>query len=361
MIHWCCAAVSSSPAVSGENWKFAIRRRPPLQRRLHLCPQSANLTIQSINSARIETVADSQPQNHPQIAPAASQTLSKNAQKRLLKQQRYEAKKLERKAQIKEQKKREAERKRKEWQEKLATAGSEEEREKIIEHGKSIRKQRMDKWFNDRRTKFEKLLEARVHGQKLVIDLEFYPLMNSNELNSLIQQIAFSYAMNARSVFPAHIWLTGCHGELQDQFLQITGYENWVIEKENQSYTEVFHDQKHDLVYLTADSENVLEDIDPKAIYIIGGLVDRNRRKGITMKKAAEQGIKTARLPIGTYLNMSRSQVLTVNQVVQILLKFLETRDWKDSFFQVIPHRKKFEFAFAPSNQNKEEEDCGKE
>ncbi|KAL2524136.1 tRNA (guanine-N1-)-methyltrnsferase [Abeliophyllum distichum] len=270
------------------------------------------------------------------------QPMSKNAKKKLLKQQRYEAKKADKKAFAKELKKREVERKRKEWDEKL-TSVSQEEREKLIEGRKGLRKERMEKRSEEKERKIEKLMEAKSNGQNIVIDLEFSHLMNSSELNSLVQQIMYCYAVNSRCTSPAHLWLTSCVGEMQNHLQRLPGYDKWIIEKENRSYIEAFQDQKEKLVYLTADSENVLNELDPKAIYIIGGLVDRNRWKGITMRKAEEQGIQTAKLPIGDYLKMSSSQVLTVNQVVEIILKFLEAKDWKDSFFQVIPQRKRCE------------------
>lgn len=96
---------------------------------------------------------------------------------------------------------------------------------------------------------------------------------------------------------------------MQNLLLQIPGYDKWVVEKETQPYIEVFKEQKENLVYLTPDSDNVLDDLDPKAICIIGGLVDRNRLKHVTKNKAREQGIKTAKLPIATYMKMSTSQV----------------------------------------------------
>ncbi|THG11376.1 hypothetical protein TEA_018878 [Camellia sinensis var. sinensis] len=155
--------------------------------------------------------------------------------------------------------------------------------------------------------------------------------------------ICSATGVNGRCTAPGHLWLTGCQGEMEIQLKRLPGFDKWIIEKENRSYIEAFQDRKEHLVYLTADSENILDELDLTKIYIVGGLVDRNRWKGITMEKAKEQGIRTAKLPIGDYLKMSSSQVLTVNQVIEILLKFLETRDWKTSFFQVIPQRKRCE------------------
>lgn len=124
----------------------------------------------------------------------------------------------------------------------------------------------------------------------------------------------YCYAVNGRCVSPAHLWLTGCDGEMETALNRIPGFDKWIIEKDNRSYIEALSDRNEDLIYLTADSETVLEELDLKKVYVIGGLVDRNRWKGITLKKAEEQGIQTAKLPIGNFMKMSSSQVLFISQ-----------------------------------------------
>ena len=75
------------------------------------------------------------------------------------------------------------------------------------------------------------------------------------------------------------------------------------------------------LVYLTADSPNEIERIVPGDVYILGGIVDRNRYPNITYKKAVSQGIRTARLPLGEHVRLLHgTTVLTVNHMVDILL-----------------------------------------
>ncbi|XP_073136500.1 tRNA (guanine(9)-N1)-methyltransferase [Henckelia pumila] len=355
MVHYCisCRGLCIAPAPSSQ-----IQSVPPPYPAAELrCAKSAANLPRAANLVQMEATACSprDDQNTP------TNPISKNAQKKLLKQQRYEAKKAEKKAQMKDQKKKVAEQRRKEWDEKLASVG-EEEREKLTEGRKGLRKERMDQRSEERGRKIERLNEAKFNGQNVVIDLEFAHLMSSAELHSLVQQIMYCYSINGRCASPAHLWLTGCQGEMHNQLQQIPGYDRWIIEKKDQSYFESFLDQRENLVYLTADSEIVLDELDSKAIYIIGGLVDRNRWKGITMKKAKEQGIKTAKLPIGNYLKMSSSQVLTVNQVVEIILKYLEMKDWKESFFQVIPQRKICEaVSEREENEERHERKCNGE
>jgi tRNA (guanine9-N1)-methyltransferase len=115
---------------------------------------------------------------------------------------------------------------------------------------------------------------------------------------------------------------------------------------------------KESVVYLTADSDVELLELSPEETYIIGGIVDKNRykvnllsshsisyepdpRQALCENKARSQTIRTARLPIGIYLKeLPTRKVLTVNQVVDILLNWVEHRDWKKALFDVMPQRK---------------------
>ena len=87
------------------------------------------------------------------------------------------------------------------------------------------------------------------------------------------------------------------------------------------------------LLYLTSDATEVLWRLRPGTVYVIGGIVDRNRHKGLTLGKAGALGVRTARLPLPEALEALRSssgssaqaaitrklQVLTTNKVVQLL------------------------------------------
>ena len=70
---------------------------------------------------------------------------------------------------------------------------------------------------------------------------------------------------------------------------QLSGLENWHISREQQPYIDVFQDRRTDLVYLTADSPNELSELDSSKLYVIGGIVDRNRHKNICFRKAESQ------------------------------------------------------------------------
>ncbi len=95
-----------------------------------------------------------------------------------------------------------------------------------------------------------------------------------------------------------------------------------------------------EVIYLTSDSPNTLDELKPHSTYIVGGLVDKNRHKGICYRTACDRGTKTAKLPIGDYMEMQSRFVLATNHVVEIMLRWLECGDWGEAFLKVIPKRK---------------------
>lgn len=196
----------------------------------------------------------------------------------------------------------------------------------------------------------EKLKQAMENGLRVVIDLDFADIMKDTEQRSLSQQLMYSYSANSKSSKPIHLIFTSLIGIMDDLMRsKISGFDNWCVTWTPQPYIEHFgEDAKESLIYLTADSPHELHEIDQDKIYIIGGLVDRNRHKNICYKKAESQGIATAKLPLGDFLNSS--QVMCTNHVVEMLVKVNEGSGWKEAFESVVPPRKK--------NRNKESENA---
>jgi tRNA (guanine9-N1)-methyltransferase len=96
-----------------------------------------------------------------------------------------------------------------------------------------------------------------------------------------------------------------------------------------------------EIIYLTADSPHTLTDLNPFSTYIIGGIVDKNRHKSLCYNLALSKGIKTAKLPIGEFMQLQSRSVLATNHVVEIMLRWLENGgDWGAALQQVMPKRK---------------------
>ncbi|CAG5105327.1 Oidioi.mRNA.OKI2018_I69.chr1.g2030.t2.cds [Oikopleura dioica] len=97
------------------------------------------------------------------------------------------------------------------------------------------------------------------------------------------------------------------------------GWKNWDVHKDP---TKKVEDYMSNCVYLTAEAEETLETIEPGTMYIIGGVVDRNRLPGVCAERAKKLGIVQKRLPITENINFSKRTVLTIVHVFEILLAF---------------------------------------
>ena len=113
--------------------------------------------------------------------------------------------------------------------------------------------------------------------------------------------------------------ITGVGPRVHEALKRVQCNGKWKCEVSSRPFEEVFAQQcaSGQVVYLTADGEDELLTLDKDTVYIVGGLVDRNRYKGLTLARSKEKGVRSAKLPISSELGrkLEGSKILTVNQV----------------------------------------------
>ena len=310
--------------------------------------------------------------------------LSKNQQKKLKRRQEWEAGRDQRKAKRKEKLLQKREKKR---------ASKKEDREQRgASHiaGKSTNQQQAER----KRPNHQRGTQLPI---TFVFDCSFDELMSEKERISLASQLTRCYSDNYRAPFKAHMVVSSFNGQLRERFegLLANNHLSWrgvrfldgdFIEAAEQAKDCLAgkeggkidgalgrHRKSHEdgrssphgesgpgeVIYLTSDSPDTLTELKPYGTYIIGGLVDKNRHKGICYKRAMDRNIKTAKLPIGDYMQMASRFVLATNHVNEIMLRWLELGDWGEAFVRVVPKRKGGTLRLNSSDENCAAEDNG--
>nr|CAD7196087.1 unnamed protein product [Timema douglasi] len=230
---------------------------------------------------------------------------------------------------------------------------------------------------------------------RVAIDTSFDDLMNNKDTNKCVNQLLRCYSANRRASNPIQLYFTSFVGNTKTEMAKLSGYTNWdvcstlAVDKTNddreigvripvrctkvayvsaqylnmfranltlqvemftivlvfvqvnfksESYMDIF--DKNELIYLSSDSDNIITTLEDDKVYIIGGLVDHNSQKGLTLQIANDKGIAHAQLPIREYLEMRTTKVLSIVHVFEILLAVTEGSPWKEALLNVLPSRK---------------------
>ncbi|NXA59876.1 TM10C methyltransferase, partial [Mohoua ochrocephala] len=207
----------------------------------------------------------------------------------------------------------------------------------------------MDKAYNWRAA------QSMIFGQPLVFDMSYEKEMSLREVTNTVRQIVLSESCNRRSADPFHIHFCNFkddslyHREFVKQYREAWG--RLLVTVTDQCYTELFPKDK--LIYLTADSPKVMKTFDHDKIYIVGSMVDKSIKTGVSLARAKRLGLETAALPLEKYLLWSTgAKNLTLDQMMHILLTLKDTADWKKAL-EFVPKRKYCDFVNKPVKELK--------
>lgn len=185
--------------------------------------------------------------------------------------------------------------------------------------------------------------QAMQFGQPLVIDMSYESNMSRRELENTVTQLLHVEGWNRRAAEPFHLHFCNLQqdGAYKKELLKRCSEETWnrlLVSATDRQHVDVFPRER--LVYLTADSPNVLRKFDHSKVYIIGALVDRSIQSGLSMANAKRLKLATARLPLDEFLHWEiGAKNLTLDQMIRIMLSIKDTGKWEEAL-TFVPQRK---------------------
>lgn len=185
--------------------------------------------------------------------------------------------------------------------------------------------------------------QSMVFDQPLVFDMSYESSMSRREIENTVSQLMEVEGWNRRAPEPFHLHFCNLqpNGTYMQELLKRYGAETWnrlLITSTDRQHVDVF--PREQLVYLTADSPNVLRTFDHSKVYIIGALVDRSIQSGLSLANAKRLKLATARLPLDEYLQWDiGAKNLTLDQMIRIMIKLRETGKWEEAL-KFVPQRK---------------------
>nr|XP_057945699.1 tRNA methyltransferase 10 homolog C [Doryrhamphus excisus] len=198
--------------------------------------------------------------------------------------------------------------------------------------------------------------QAMVFDQPLVFDMSYESNMSRREIENTVSQLMELEGWNRRANEPYHLHFCNLQpdGAYMKELLKRYGADAWerlLITNTDRQAVDLFPRDR--LVYLTADSPNVLRTFDHSKVYIIGALVDRSILSGVSLANAKRQKLATARLPLDEFLHWGLgAKNLTLDQMIRIMITIKETGKWKEAL-KFVPKRKHTTDLVPGENENR--------
>ncbi|KAK4526642.1 hypothetical protein GAYE_SCF26G4558 [Galdieria yellowstonensis] len=179
-------------------------------------------------------------------------------------------------------------------------------------------------------------------------------VQTDREIVSLVKQLEHCCSLNKKAVInnqkPVSMYIVGAEERIKRQLdISCPMWAKWPVVWEGEDF---LHNCLEDIVYLSYDATELLGmresdgsytecDLDSNKLYVIGGLVDRNRLKGAAQQRATSLGVRCAKLPLENFFKLQHgTSILSVLSVFQILLLKCNNYTWKEAFMKAVPERK---------------------